>query len=132
MSTAANFVSSMFGGGRAAGGPTEKGQFYSTVEHGRPELFMLGGQGHVVGAVETARMIEQMGEGRGGSSRESHAPIVQQTLKFDNRGAVMTSDLLNNMEKMSASAGAFSFSASRKAVPSDMARAGRYSLGRRR
>jgi len=133
LSSAFNVAKSFFGGGRAAGGGAEAGRFYHTVEHGRPELFMIGGSGHVTSAVETARMLrETMAQTSGGSSRESGPPIVQQTLRFDNRGAVMTSDLLKNMEEMSASSGVSSFNASRKTVPSDLARSDRYTLGRRR
>jgi hypothetical protein len=103
------------------------------VEHGRPELFMIGGSGHVTSAVETARMLrETMAETSGGSSRAAGPPIVHQTLKFDNRGAVMTSDLLQNMEEMSASSATASIAASRETVPTDMARRQRYTLNRRR
>lgn len=89
VSAAVNFVSSMFGGGRAAGGGTEKGEFYSTVEHGRPELFMLGGQGHVVGAVETARLLrEQMGEtGSSGSDGGGALSITMPAISIHAPGA---------------------------------------------
>ncbi|WP_426045947.1 hypothetical protein [Brevundimonas sp. DWP1b2] len=88
VSTAVNFVSSMFGGGRAAGGKTEKGEFYSTVEHGRPELFMLGGQGHVVGAVETARLLrEQMGETASGSGVGGDALSISMPVSIHAPGA---------------------------------------------
>lgn len=133
LSSAFNVAKSFFGGGRAAGGGAEAGRFYHTVEHGRPELFMIGGSGHVTSAVETARMLrETMAETSGGSSRVSGPPIVHQTLKFDNRGAVMTSDLLQNMEEMSASSATASLAASRVTVPTDMARRQRYALNRRR
>ncbi|WP_312595675.1 hypothetical protein [Brevundimonas sp.] len=133
LSSAFNVAKSFFGGGRAAGGGAEAGRFYHTVEHGRPELFMIGGSGHVTSAVETARMLrETMAETSGGSSRVSGPPIVHQTLKFDNRGAVMTSDLLQNMEEMSASSATASVAASRETVPTDMARRQRYTLNRRR
>lgn len=133
LSSAFNVAKSFFGGGRAAGGGAEAGRFYHTVEHGRPELFMIGGSGHVTSAVETARMLrETMAETSGGSSRAAGPPIVHQTLKFDNRGAVMTSDLLQNMEEMSASSATASVAASRETVPTDMARRQRYTLNRRR
>ena len=58
--------------GRAAGGATEAGEAYVTVEHGRPELFMLGGQGQVTSAAETARMFEEVMGPRGGGGSSTH------------------------------------------------------------
>lgn len=52
-------------------------------------------------------------------------------LHFDLRGAVMTSDLLAQMEGMAAQGAQVSVQTSRQAVPADMAKTGRYSLGRR-
>jgi len=49
-------------------------------------------------------------------------------LNFDLRGAVMTTDLLKQMQQMAAQSGGLAFTAARKAVPADMARASRYSL----
>lgn len=71
MSAAFNAAKSLFGGGRAAGGGAEAGRFYHTVEHGRPELFMIGGSGHVTSAVETARMLRESMAETGGYG---HAP----------------------------------------------------------
>ncbi len=80
MQTAFKFASSMFGGPRAAGGGTEAGRFYTTVEHGRPELFMLSGQGHVLGAKETADVIRNMGDrpaaSEGGASLTVNMPAI--------------------------------------------------------
>lgn len=95
-SAAFSALSSSFGGGRAAGGGTERGRFYATVEHGRPELFMLGGQGQVTSAAETVRMLE---ESLGGSSALSAAPVVQQTVHNDFRGAVVTEALIRQMDE---------------------------------
>jgi len=68
LSKGINLAKSFFGGGRAAGGDTMAGRFYTTVEHGRPELFMIGGSGHVTSATETARMLkESLGDTRAGS-----------------------------------------------------------------
>lgn len=50
---------------------------------------------------------------------------------FDLRGAVMTADLLSQMEVMAAESGGAAFSGARQTVPSDLARRNRYSLGRR-
>jgi len=133
LSSAFSVVQSAFqrGPGRAGGGDVRSGFRYPIVEHGKPELFMIGGAGHVTSAVETARMLREslaeVGPGFAGG-----APILQQTLKFDNRGAVMTADLLRNMEEMAASTGAASVAASRETVPTDMARTQRYTLSRRR
>lgn len=49
-----------FGGGRAGGGPTRGGFRYDLAEDGRPELFMLGGQGQVTSAAESARLLREM------------------------------------------------------------------------
>ena len=73
ISTAINAVGAIFGGGRASGGGTEPGRFYTTVEHGRPELLMIAGSGHVTGAAETAQMIRDFGR-EPGSSGAGAAP----------------------------------------------------------
>lgn len=74
MATAVNAVASIFGGGRAAGGSTEPGRFYTTVEHGRPELLMIAGSGHVTGPAETARMIRDFAR-EPGLSGAAPAPV---------------------------------------------------------
>lgn len=77
VNTAFNFAKTIFsGGGRAAGGGTEAGGFYTTVEHGKPELFMIGGNGHVTSAVETARMLRETLAETGAASGSTAAPIV--------------------------------------------------------
>ena len=79
MSKAANAAMSWFskGGGRASGGGTEQGRFYTTVEHGRPELFMIGGSGHVTSAAETARMVRDvMGDHGSSQAGQPLAPVV--------------------------------------------------------
>ena len=62
--------------GRAAGGRTEAGEAYEVVEHGRPELFMIGGTGHVTSAAETARMLRETMAETGGAAGASAAPVV--------------------------------------------------------
>lgn len=74
MATAVNAVASIFGGGRAAGGGTEPGRFYTTVEHGRPELLMIAGSGHVTGPAETAQMIRDFAR-EPGLSGATPAPV---------------------------------------------------------
>nr|WP_315051339.1 hypothetical protein [uncultured Brevundimonas sp.] len=74
MATAVNAVASIFGGGRAGGGGTEPGRFYTTVEHGRPELLMIAGSGHVTGPAETAQMIRDFAR-EPGLSGATPAPV---------------------------------------------------------
>ncbi|MEJ8403859.1 hypothetical protein WKI27_00680 [Brevundimonas vesicularis] len=78
LSTAFNVAKSAFskGAGRAAGGDTWAGSSYPVVEHGKPELFMIGGAGHVTSAVETARMLRETMAETGGAAGASAAPVV--------------------------------------------------------
>lgn len=74
-SVGARIVGSLFGTpgpGRAGGGDLWDGRRHPVVEHGRPELMLIGGRGHVVGAEETARLIQQL-SGEPGSSRRRTA-----------------------------------------------------------
>lgn len=52
-------------------------------------------------------------------------------MTFDLRGAVMTSDLLGQMETMASSTGGAAIRGAREVVPRDKAKADRYTLGRR-
>lgn len=52
------------------------------------------------------------------------------TMHFDMRGAVMTADLLAQMEQMAVNSGGAAFAGARQTVPSDMARTSRYTRGR--
>ena len=118
-----------FGGGRAAGGDVTAGRFYTTVEHGRPELMMIGGNGHVTSAAETVRMLrDSMGQsgGSGGS-----VPVVQQRNVFDFKGAVVTEDLIAQANANAQEAAQSAFNGAREVVPSDRARTDRYTRGRR-
>lgn len=76
LSTAFSAAKSFFskGAGRAAGGDTWAGSSYPVVEHGKPELFMIGGAGHVTSAVETARMLRETMAETGGAAGAS-APL---------------------------------------------------------
>lgn len=69
------------------------------------------------------RAMGKMAGGMGGASGGSG-------LHFDLRGAVMTSDLLAQMESMAAASGGAALTSARQTVPSDLARQNRYSLGR--
>lgn len=77
-----------FGGPRAAGGGTEAGRFYTTVEHGRPELMMIGGSGHVTSAAETVRLLrDSLAEQPGGGARESAPAIHMPAITINAPGA---------------------------------------------
>lgn len=78
LSTAFSAAKSFFskGAGRAAGGDTWAGSSYPVVEHGKPELFMIGGTGHVTSAVETARMLRETMAETGGGTASAAAPVV--------------------------------------------------------
>lgn len=78
ISTAFSAAKSFFskGAGRAAGGDTWAGSSYPVVEHGKPELFMIGGTGHVTSAAETARMLRETMAETGGGFASSAAPVI--------------------------------------------------------
>lgn len=78
LSTAFSAAKSFFskGAGRAAGGDTWAGSSYPVVEHGKPELFMIGGTGHVTSAAETARMLRETMAETGGGVASSAAPAI--------------------------------------------------------
>ncbi|WP_374322630.1 hypothetical protein [Brevundimonas sp.] len=90
MSAAFNGLKSVFGGGRAAGGGTEGGRFYHTVEHGRPELFMIGGNGHVTNAVETARMLRESLAETGGGVAASARSLEHRVVVVPERESFIT------------------------------------------
>lgn len=90
MSAAFNGLKSVFGGGRAAGGGTEGGRFYHTVEHGRPELFMIGGNGHVTNAVETARMLRESLAETGGGVAASARSVEHRVVVVPERESFIT------------------------------------------
>lgn len=68
--TAGNIVSSIYGGGRAVGGPTDAGRIYEVAENGRPELYSAGGRTYLLGATNGyVSPVEQAG-----SSGMAHDP----------------------------------------------------------
>ena len=75
------------GGARAAGGSMEAGRFYTTVEHGRPELMMIGGNGHVTSAAETVRMLQDSLSQQGGASASGDVLTIEVPVNIDARGA---------------------------------------------
>ncbi len=100
---AMNFAASLFrpGGGRASGGDVRDGFAYGVAEHG-PELLMLG-NGHVTSAAETARMVRDLaGSGDGGPAHGVRPTVHEHHYRLDLRGAVMTDDLLKQMNAMAA------------------------------
>ncbi|WP_312128086.1 tape measure protein [Brevundimonas sp.] len=77
-----------FGGGRAAGGPVTAGRLYRINENTpNSEFFMPGTNGTVLNSGQ----VRGLHLGGGGGT-------VVQTLQFDMRGAVMTEDLLRQMD----------------------------------
>lgn len=96
----------IFGGFRAAGGPVSPGKAYLVGEKG-PELLVPGHAGRVLSNTESF--------GGGGG-----------TITFDLRGAVMTEDLLEQMNMMAIQSGATAVSM----VRGDMARSRQRSLAR--
>lgn len=85
---AASWGFSLFGrgGGRAGGGGARAGFVYEAAEHGRPELFMLGGGGHVTSAAETARMLRDLW-GDGSQAESGGLTVTMPDIRIDARGA---------------------------------------------
>jgi tape measure domain-containing protein len=106
-------LSAIFGGARAFGGPVQMGKAYKVGERG-PEYFVPPGDGQIVPK-------------SGIASRASTQP--GRTLHFDLRGAVMTADLLAQMERMSAESGGAVLNAARAVIPAEQARKRRYGYG---
>lgn len=95
---AGSFLGSMFGlgPGRAGGGGLMNGLRHPVVETGRPELLMLGADGHVTSAAETRRLLlDMMQDGSGANGGRS---VIEQHFHNDFKGAVMTEDLLKSMD----------------------------------
>lgn len=78
LSTAFNAAKTFFsrGAGRAGGGDVQEAIRYPFVEHGRPELLMVGATGHVSNAAETARMLKEAVGQSGGAADASPALAV--------------------------------------------------------
>lgn len=102
-------------GRRAAGGPVSAGSPYIVGEN-RAEIFVPSVPGTI---------MPNLGAMSGGAMSRQSAPM-----HFDLRGAVMTSDLLQQMQGMASTTGGAAFGAARKAVPSDMAKSSRYNRSR--
>lgn len=100
----ANVISSMFGGpgpGRAGGGPMMRGKRHPIAETGRPELLMVGGDGQVTSAAETARLLRETVHG--GANGGRMAKIVIEEHHHNNfKGAVMTEQLVAEFEARNA------------------------------
>lgn len=124
----ARVVGSLFGlgPGRAGGGGLHAGRRHPVVETGRPELLMLGGQGHVVGAQETARLLEQMSSGPARGSMASGGPqdfgaldiTLRTTREFD---ATIRRVSRAEAQREAATAGARTYQASVAAAPGAVA-----------
>lgn len=108
--------------GFATGGSISKGGL--AYVHQGEVLANLSAGTDIIPA-HAVRAMGGMAGSMGGASGRGSGPY------FDLRGAVMTQDLLAQMEAMAAESGGAAFSGARQTVPSDLARRNRYSLGRR-
>ena len=90
--------------------------------------FKVGGSGGADSQLMQFRATpgEMVDIRRPGQDAGGRAPV-----SFDLRGAVMTSDLLQQMEGMALASGGAAFSGARHQVPADMAKSNRYTLSRR-
>ena len=114
------FLSGLFGGFRAGGGPVAAGRAYVVGEK-RPELFIPGQSGTIVPRIPTAIT----------GAVSARAPVVvQQTLVFDARGAVTTEKLIRDMHQIadakSQQAGMAAYQRSMKDAPGAVTKARRY------
>lgn len=108
-----------FGGGKSAGGSVSPGMAYRVGERG-PETFVPNVSGMVVPNTERAMS----------ASRSAPVQVIQQ-FHLHAEGAVMTDDLLRQMDTKAQTAASGAVTAAREIVPSDIGRAQRHSLGRR-
>ncbi len=88
------------GPGRAGGGPAIPGMRHPVVEDGRPELLMIGGKGQVTSAAETARLLREAFDGGGSGANGGRMVVHEHHHHNDFTGAVMTQDLLDQMNGM--------------------------------
>lgn len=107
-----------FGGGKAAGGAVRPGTAYRVGERGA-ETFVPNVSGVVVPNTERVT----------GASRSSQVQVIQQ-FHLHAEGAVMTDDLLKQMDAKAQSASAGAVEAARQIVPNDIGRSQRHTLGR--
>lgn len=99
-STVATVASSLFGGkgpGRVGGGGAFPGMRHPVVEDGRPELLMIGGKGQVTSAAETARLLREAFDGGAGGANGVRPVVHRHNHNYDFSGAVMTQDLVDQM-----------------------------------
>ena len=71
-------------GGKAAGGGARPGVFYGMAEHG-PELLLLGGQGQVTSAAETAKMVQDLA-GPGGDGAMTVSAVYAPNIRVSGSG----------------------------------------------
>jgi hypothetical protein len=105
------FLSGLFGGARATGGPVGPGRAFLVGERG-PELFVPSGNGNIVAN-------KFMGAGGGG-------PVVN---NFDLRGAVVTEELYRQMQLIGAQAAQAGALGGRQMAAQDQARRAQRRLG---
>lgn len=115
----ASGIGSLFGGGRATGGPVTAGRIYRINENTpNSEYFAPGVNGSIL----------TNGQVRGLTSSAGMAARASQPIVFDLRGAVMTQDLLEQMNQIGAVAAVGAVQQGR----TERAQAGRVAAYRRR
>lgn len=102
-------------GRRATGGPVFAGTPYIVGENSA-ELFIPSVNGSIVPKIG--------GTGNAAAARGGGAPLI-----FDMRGAVMTADLMAQMEAMASASGGAAYNGARTTVPAEMAQKQSYRRG---
>lgn len=115
--TALSFLS----GAKAVGGGVVRGKNYLVGERG-PEILQAPFTGNIIPNVNQA--MSRMQSGR------AAAPRAAQPILFDLRGAVVTDDLLGQINQVGSMAAAGAVATSSQVIPSEQARVQRYSRGR--
>lgn len=84
LSTAASWASSLFGGGRATGGPVGAGMLYDVNERGTPELLTVGSKTMLMMGAEGGRVtpLDNLRPLSGSSGAGASAPVIHQTFHF--------------------------------------------------
>ncbi|TRO94314.1 hypothetical protein FKB34_11350 [Glycocaulis profundi] len=107
-----------FGGNRATGGPVRAGQAYTVGEHGR-ETFIPSRPGVII---PNAAQMPQIG---------GKAPVhVHNHFAFHAEGAVLTDQLLQQMQQIGTVSGQLAVERARQVIPADLARSARHRFNR--
>lgn len=99
-------VGSVFGGGRASGGPVEPNKIYEVNERGVPELFKSGGKQYLLpndrGVVEPVRRIGETGAGGGNTNiylNISGAPSVPEVTQRQTANGIELDIMFRTIER---------------------------------